>query len=130
MSIEEDYVTLEQAKMLKDKGFDGECFSYYYRTPDKEYKIAYDGVDGGDHWNSRGDSRISRPTHQMVLKWFREVHGIMVTIDYDNDPDSLPYERWGFSWYAMPHYEVDIRTFATHEAATSAAIDDVLTNLI
>lgn len=55
--IKETYVNFETAKLLKEKGFNEKVISFY----------------------PPGD--IQRPTQQMVMKWFREVHNIHINLD-------------------------------------------------
>lgn len=69
--ITEDYVSYEVAKLLKQKGFD------VYTSTRYDY-------DGGFHFHGDyliGDSDISAPTHQMAMKWLREVHKVVIVID-------------------------------------------------
>lgn len=70
--ITEDYVSFETAKLLKEKGFDVECCSYY-REANKNIKSSMS--TGPANWN--GDNfLLSCPTLQMAMKWLREVHNI------------------------------------------------------
>ena len=79
--ITEDYVSFETAKLLKEKGFDGEC-DLFGRTDESELiirkasKIAYNqGID---------DECVILPTLQMTMKWLREVHHLFIGIEYVN----------------------------------------------
>lgn len=72
--IEEQYVSLETAKLLKDAGFDVPCTSQY--------------TEGTVIWNveypynfNQDDFGYSRPTQALTARWFREVHGIHVCTD-------------------------------------------------
>lgn len=78
--IEEDYVSFEIAKLLKEKGFDEIC----------EYKYGVLNVDEGyvlqrffkPIKNSELiDNAYTAPTHQMALKWLRE-KSIIITVVY------------------------------------------------
>ena len=71
--ITEDYVSFETAKLLKEKGFDEPCWNYYYDSKLEHY---FRPVKNNE-WPL---NRVSAPTHQMVLKWLREVHGIFISI--------------------------------------------------
>lgn len=84
--ITEDYVSFETAKLLKEKGFDEECFAYYYVMPHKTV-IAYDK----DFPKNSDLSLIytnlefgSLPTLQMAMKWLRETHKIFFNVNYYN----------------------------------------------
>ena len=39
--ITEDYVSFETAKLLKEKGFDSECHSYYYPCHRPDGSVQY-----------------------------------------------------------------------------------------
>ena len=74
--ITEDFCSYEVAKLLKEKGFDG--FKHYgwdEELFDKEHPRNFSlGFDSKEHW-------ISCPTHQMAMKWLREVHKVLIVID-------------------------------------------------
>ena len=85
--ITEDYVSYETAVLLKEKGFDGEC-DYYYRCHDKAFIKYFPNPGSKDnrfyctktwikkHANRNHVEYILAPTHQMTLKWLRELHRI------------------------------------------------------
>lgn len=71
--MKEAYVSYEVAKLLKDKGFDWGCSSYWCVFPNGD--IVH--TDYGHFANHNGDETdrfISRPTQQMACKWLSEVH--------------------------------------------------------
>lgn len=83
--IKEDYVSFEIAKLLKEKGFAGEreigCRCGFYEQ-NKEYpnqiNLVYDDLNNSElEWNE-----CLRFTHQMAMKWLREVHNIEIAISY------------------------------------------------
>lgn len=124
-TILEDYVSFETAKLLKKKGFDIPLMTVYssYGEP----KIAI-----GANWNDKLLSESNyclRPTVQMAMKWLREVHKIIITIDYNDDDDCEENERWGYSVF-NPYRKVDHATYVTYEEAAEAAIKYCLKNLI
>ena len=68
-TISEDYVSFETAKLLKEKGFN-EQTRFCFRRDGKilhndESYVGYPGY-------------YPRPTLQMVMKWLREVHNLIV----------------------------------------------------
>lgn len=72
--IKEDYVSFETARLLKEKGFDCNCDMYYTGTGSVEYtQLKFN--------HNELESRYSKPTLQLVLKWLRETHGIEVIVD-------------------------------------------------
>lgn len=64
--IQEDYVSLETAKLLKEKGYDWECQIRRFYPKDEFDEECPDGVEA--------------PTLQTVMKWLREVHNIDIDI--------------------------------------------------
>ena len=94
--ITEDYVSFEVAKLLKEKDFETH-YTYtnmVYRNPnnpnEKEELIP-------NHYKkTRGDvNEILAPTHQMALKWLREIHKLCIVIEpvvSDDDGDA------GYLW--------------------------------
>ena len=75
--ITEDYVSFEVAKLLKEKGFDAECRAAYtnygqlFTTQIQQY-ITNVVSSKGTLWD------CIAPTHQMVMKWLREVHNLFI----------------------------------------------------
>lgn len=87
--ITEDYVSYETAKLLKEKGFEGEVHGCYH---------IWDGPNRRPLWSSEIYARseaqhlyIQAPTLQMAMKWLREVHSILVVIDYNYECTSKSY---------------------------------------
>ena len=70
--ITEDYVSFETAKLLKEKGFKGECFAAYNGNG-KLYDFDKEVDDNTPYWSDA-------PTLQMAMKWLREVHSIDIEI--------------------------------------------------
>lgn len=81
--IEEDYVSYEIAKLLKEKGFRCATLHYYY---DKDGDLLFSA------WNiDAGKNEFVAPTFQMAIKWLREMHNILVMIDYNYECTSKSY---------------------------------------
>lgn len=76
--ITEDYVSFETAKLLKEKGFDWECLGTY-STGDKELSISSECPYSND---LNDDMFIAAPTLQMAQKWLREVHNLVIQIEF------------------------------------------------
>ena len=138
MNLTEDYCSFEISKLLKEKGFDWMCNGYYNK--DDEYSEPYFGDgEGADNWNNQApsvrDLWFSAPTHQMAMKWLREVHGIMI-ITYVAHFDNL-MENYSNSYFSeMFNLADDLEQmgntgyYATYEEAVEAAIKYSLENLI
>ena len=85
--IEETYVSFEVAKLLKEKGFNEQCWKLY-ELGDFGIPVRLNGFelnDEGGFWNNeylelykKEHSYIndicSAPTHQMAMQWLREKH--------------------------------------------------------
>jgi len=74
--IEEDYVSFETAKLLKEKGFDEPCYMAYVPTNRKHMMRN----DAGHSNSMHPDDYYAVPTLQMAMKWLREVHNLNVEV--------------------------------------------------
>jgi hypothetical protein len=72
MAITEDYVSFETAKLLKEKGFDQNCATYYL---DGQVWRHYSG-----EVIPKGKQIYAAPTQAIVMKWLRKVHNIYIDI--------------------------------------------------
>lgn len=126
--IKEAYVSPEVAKLLKEKGFNVPIWTRYDDEEDKE-------VIFGDkyNWNNSPMGQISAPTHQMAIKWLREVHNILLFILPGQENGKLVYLVEVWTW----NEEEDIyeSTYAPMprkepEQNIEAALKYVLENLI
>ena len=129
VTITEDYVSFETAKILKEKGFPQSTFRCHYIT------------DGNSHYKSFenrcgfGDYDIIAPTLAMAMKWLREVHKLSVRPRYDEVEDEKEhlYYVWFFDILSMNPYKAlvePVQGYSTYEEACEAAILYCLTNLI
>jgi hypothetical protein len=106
MRIRPNYVPFEQAKLLKEKGFDVVCKSSYEYSltaqKDPEYdeggpfgwkkgelNIEYDseflnGSESSDYSNKNW-FMCARPEQWMVVEWLRVKHGIWVSLGMGNE---------------------------------------------
>lgn len=128
--MNEDFVTFEMAKRLKEKGFpqrpDYFNYSSYY---------AWDGLrkihslSNASVWfdpNIDRENIYFAPTISQVLKWLREEKGISV------EPCATPYN----CWYYMIKCNGEIKAtytdnkYKTYEAAALAGIECYLDNFI
>ena len=128
-TIEEDYVSFETAKLLKEKGFDKDF--------DADI-VKWYNVDKGDEnlW-SLVDFRVYKcPSLAMMMKWLREVHKIHIIAEpclgEGNEPN-LSFNRWFWTILKEEGEYKPIRKideFSTYEQACEAAIKYCLENLI
>ena len=102
--IEEDYVSFETAKLLKEKGFDEHCRSFWRRRDwMDETAFCYCGgpYDANNQFchNSLLENYndgvyltdIAAPTLQMAMKWVQETFNIVIIPNYEYECDSTPW---------------------------------------
>ena len=119
---EEQYITFQTAKLLKENGFDGECGRYY--DPDGRLRMK-----GDICWNE-----AETPTQAVALRWLREDYRIAVM--------PIPY-RYPGKWknilvYLGEPMEKDDKydicelddTYTSYEQAAEAGIRHVVTHIV
>ena len=123
---QEDYVSFETAKLLKEKGFDVYVSSFYNNEGGFNRKEA--------DWNWNNGPYYSAPTLQMAMKWLREVHNYDISIcldsyvePYDNEYYIVIRRRKVRFEEVSPCEQV---YFKTYEEACESAIKYCLENLI
>lgn len=141
--IEETYCSYEVSNLLQEKGFNQECFAKYaketctekYYDDYRERMISWTIKPGEliipsidrDRYEIYG-TVISAPTHQMALKWLREIHKIDIIIKITN----LVGENR--KYYCMIYdknnnsYIIDL--FNSYEETEEAALKSCLEKLI
>lgn len=126
--IQEDYVSFEVAKLLKERGFDELClFKYLEGTRVKAGQAI-------DEWQNSelNYDEFSAPTHQMAMKWLREVYSLCVVIDpvvKDGDGSAGCLWAYDISKYTEPIHISDC-IFELYTQAVEAALKYCLKNLI
>ena len=123
--ITEDYVSLKVAKLLKEKGFNEKCIGYYPRGENTEVNHSFLYERNSD-WI---DNSISAPTHQMAMKWLREVHKILVVVGIKKE-DKREYRYSIKSIRNNDIIGISDRRYIHYEEAVEAALKYCLTNLI
>jgi hypothetical protein len=126
--VTEDYVSLETAMLLKEKGFECANLHYYY---DEDGDLLFSA------WNiGAGKNRLVAPTLQMAMKWLRKEHGLHCHSDYDIvlgwycQITSLT-ETVEYDYEEMKHYHPDKDNgFSSPEEACEEAIRYCLEKLI
>lgn len=126
--ITEDYVSFEVAKLLQEKGFNGEWHKHYW------------GYLTGKEFLTEGsfspEYDCPAPTLQMAMKWLREVHGIIITIDFDEYELTSENKKVGYGYNIQKvetptkYFTISTMVYDTYEEATEAAIKYCLENLI
>lgn len=88
--IKDDYCNFETAKLLKEKGFDGECKKYYNL---KMLTNPYYGCEYVRNRNLKDENDCIAPTLQMAMKWLRDVHKIHIIVVPISFEDGI---FWGY----------------------------------
>ena len=149
--MNEDFVTFELAKKLKEKGFDMACIyaycekggwnSYTQKHEPITYILRTDGNPFGSYytgknWNkeyktNKNKIQCSAPTISQVLKWLRDekkIHIMMATYShYPNNTHNWGYEIINLQTYTCEHYNC---RFNSYEDAALAGIEYVIDNFI
>lgn len=123
--LEEDYVSVEIAKTLKEKGFDWDCESKrFYPEPDYDQE----SPDG-----------VYAPTLQTVRKWLREKHHLHIEVRITNHSMSDMVNIIKYYWvmcdtetgrWCDESTVYDIKPFDKSEEAEEDAIRIALKNWI
>lgn len=113
----EDYISLEVAKLLKEKGYHEPCKSAYDRDGNiGEYPSVKD-------WNAEYDWTFSRPTLYEAQKWLRESKNLNIMVDFDES------HVWGYSIHECNDRDLFITNdsmFSSYEEALNYGISEAL----
>ena len=129
--MNEQYVSFEVAKLLKEKGFDWKVFHFY----DEEGHLKHREGDCYSlyNWNyptkdEYGSQYCSAPTQQMACAWLEETYGIFIKIGRGMDINSNYY----YSYNVLDKDNVgQIKSIRpSKEEAIATALEYVLTKLI
>ncbi len=134
----EDFVSFELAKLLKEKGFDEECRTFW-KEWDGEimlcpccsghvFEFCCNSMLEG--YNDDSELNVAAPTLQMAMKWLRNVHNIHFVVEpFTHDGNKI--------YYGVNVLDKDLVTVVyenlednTYEEACEAAIYYCIENLI
>ena len=133
--ITEDYVSFEIARLLKEKGFDGECRAFWKDWKGEIRLCSCNRADMFDYchnsmlerYNDAKETNIATPTLQMAMKWLREVYNLYIEMKISKNTF-----LWGFrvslSNGSTSYSHANV--FSNYEQACEAAIKYCLENLI
>lgn len=126
--IKENYCNFEISKLLQEKGFDETCYACYeYYSSSVTMYSGWSFEYKGEVVNNSKD-RIKCPTHQMAMKWLREIHRIDIVIEI-SDPSANNRKYYCIIWDKKGNsYILDL--FDSYEGAVEAAIKYCLENSI
>ena len=119
--IQEEYVSLELAKMMAKAGFADRCRCYYLGDDPSRWTHVYQEVIAKDV------PVYECPTQQVAMRWLREVHNINIEI-------RMLFDSWDFCVQRIPNHEGAIYQaediWKSYEAACTAALYYCVDNLM
>lgn len=127
--MNEDFVTYEIAKKLKEKGFREKCLHHYNNNDilKENYSKCYCSAN-----NIFTDNTVDAPTISQALKWLREEKKLHIVMDITKAYPSCNILYWGFIVFDV--LNGDIIYFEhnrdSYEQAAIAGIEYVLDNII
>jgi hypothetical protein len=120
----EEFITLETAKLLKEKGFKEDVFTFYEAEcveGDLELFESYEV----ENFNTRPD-RFSAPPQSIAQKWLREIKGLHIEISY------LYGDYWYYDILTIPNHDLvglsdrPLVHYKSYEEAMEAGILEAL----
>jgi hypothetical protein len=125
--ITEDYCSFEIAKLLKEKGFEGDTNAYYHIW---DYGNKVCSVQEFSH-SEAPHLYIPAPTLQMAMKWLREVYNVVIVIDVCRETGREGFYCWQLENNRTGDWIGNIvGECPTYEQACEAALKYYLENLI
>ena len=114
--MREELITLETAKLAKEKGFDW-CVLFGYK-PDGS-RVDYDIEGGYYNYNQLDQENLSAPTQALLQRWLREVHNI--------DVYCIPWIYENKRVYDFfVNYEGESRAYSSYEKALEVGLQEAL----
>lgn len=121
----EEFVTLETAKLLKEKGFKEDIFTFYELDCVEGDMILSETYDYSDNFNKKDDC-FSAPSQYLAQKWLRETKNLHIEISY-------MYENyWIYDILTIPNHDLvglsdrPIIHYKSYEEALEAGIQEAL----
>ncbi len=96
--IQEEFVTLETAKLLKEKGFKEDVFTFYEADEVEGNMELFESYDA-ENFNARVEC-FSAPTQSIVHKWLRETKNLHVEISY------MYGKYWIYDILTIPNHDL------------------------
>lgn len=123
--IEEDYVSYDVAKLLKEKGFNERTIYHYIigQPTSLQHNIVYN-----KYCNSDAENIYVSPTHQMAMKWLREVYNIFIEIIIFRE--NMVHYRFKILNRDCKKIYIDYGSQFSYEEAVESALKYALENLI
>jgi len=132
--MEEQLISFETAKLAKEKKFNSSCsnyFRYWYNEIQERHQMKE------ADYNSIVDSLVkdkeelfTRPTQSLLQKWLREVHDIIVLVNFNTDDNSyfstlIDKENTGYETYTV----TSSKGKQTYEEAMEAGLKEGLIHI-
>ena len=94
--IEEQFVSFETAKLLKEAGFEANLKTRYVEEEKDEWAFWESGTKRSDY--NYFDDTIACPTQALAARWLREVHDTFVKMERVGSFDGKEFRfYWSFS---------------------------------
>lgn len=126
--IEEQYISFETSKLLKEKGFKELCHSYYHDNAGKRFVQKSVGAN----WNDE-PIYVSCPTQSVAMRWLREKHELLISVNPTLDKDlalCVMYYIWDVDDKESDAITSGLYSFESYEECVEDAIKYCLKNLV
>lgn len=135
MELNDEFVSLETAKLLKLNGFDVPVYTACHKVFKDKDEVSIWYGDRKENFNDLPEEENSQkcyscPTQQMAMRWLREKHKIHINVRY---LDFIEHgEVWDATVVLMSNFNEQVieNTESTYEQALEFALQYVLKNLI
>lgn len=113
--VTEDYVSFVTAKLLMEKGFEGDC--KYIQDP-----------NNNPYSNSGALVSYPKPTLQMALKWLREVHNIWIEFVFETTGGHVSEYKFKLHFLKADHsgFEISNRAYVGYYKTYEEAADNAI----
>ena len=123
--IVENYCSFEIAKLLKKKGFNCPCRVVYSPKGIVKHYLK----EEVHIYDLKGHKKLC-PTHQMAMKWLRDVHNITIEPLVDFGSSDKYWWSADISYIKKDGLITTLTAYNTYEEAVEEALKYVLENLI
>jgi hypothetical protein len=119
--MEKDFVTYEQALVLKELGFDEPCIGWY--NPQVNYKEVTTDRYWAFHLTGDWENFKPAPLYQQAFRWFREKYGLSGLIEIGTQEFS--YQVFNYVGNSQLGTE-PLKYNGTYEEAEQACLDKLI----
>ena len=133
--MDKEFISYEIALKLKELGFDEPCLGFYDGKGDTKVYFNNKRDASGDFIPFVKNERLTWfgvPTYSQAFKWFREKHGLYVSINIHADNmwsvvvKSMTSNSTHTSGYVVDLINKGYSTFKTYEEAESACLEKLI----